>query len=86
MKLKATLTPVQTLNGSLNSVGSLSARLTVPQKITSDDRYEGDYEVTPDKDDMTLRTKKLVMSDDLTVKAVPAYRVSNSKGITFIIG
>lgn len=43
--------------------------------------YEGPYEVTPKADErQTLHTKGMSMKDDVTVKAVPYYEVSNAAG------
>jgi hypothetical protein len=43
-------------------------------------QYEGDYEVTPKTTEQILYTKHKTMSDDLTVKAIPRYDVSNLSG------
>lgn len=42
--------------------------------------YEGDYEVTPKFEAQTLETAKKYMTDNLTVKSIPYYEVSNSAG------
>lgn len=42
--------------------------------------YEGEYEVTPQFDEQTLPTKEKVMAADVTIKAIPVYRVSNTSG------
>lgn len=48
--------------------------------------YEGEYEVTPSVTAQTLPTKDKLMSDDLTIKAIPVYNVGNtSGGSTFYI-
>ena len=46
--------------------------------------YEGEYEVTPQFDEQTLPTKEKVMRDDVTVKAIPISRVSNTSGGTTV--
>lgn len=48
--------------------------------------YNGEYEVTPDEEEQTLFTKNKSMKDDVIIKAIPTYEVSNSTGTTFIIG
>ena len=46
-------------------------------------KYEGEYEVTPSmSEDITLETAKKLMTDDLTVKKVPRYDVTNEAGGT----
>lgn len=42
--------------------------------------YEGDYEVIPRTVEQTMPTKEKVMLDDVTVKAIPTYEVSNGAG------
>lgn len=48
--------------------------------------YDGEYEVTPKAVEQTLATKGKTMSDDVTVKEIPTWQVSNEYGKTFIIG
>lgn len=42
--------------------------------------YEGEYEVTPKVESQSLPTKDKVLTEDVTIKAVPIYRVSNTSG------
>lgn len=42
--------------------------------------YEGEYEVTPKVSSQTLPTAKKLMKDDVTVKAIPYFGVSNPAG------
>lgn len=44
------------------------------------DPYRGAYEVTPQVDEQVLPTAQKLMVDDLTVKAIPRYDVSNNSG------
>ena len=49
--------------------------------------YEGEYEVTPKTyDEQVLPTKNKRMINNLTVKKIPQYEVSNDSGCTLIIG
>ena len=53
------------------------------QKVTEyndADPYTGSYEVTPKVDAQTLSTAKKLMTEDLTVKAIPFFDVSNNSG------
>ena len=42
--------------------------------------YTGDYDITPTVDGQTLETAQMLMSDDLTVNAIPFYEVGNNSG------
>ncbi len=44
------------------------------------DPYEGEYAVTPKTTQQILPTKHKVMSDDMTIKAIPYFDVSNNSG------
>ena len=42
--------------------------------------YTGDYAVTPKIESQTLPTREKVMVDDLTIKEIPFFNVSNTSG------
>lgn len=42
--------------------------------------YAGSYEVTPRVDAQTLATKQKFMQEDLTIKEIPFFNVSNTAG------
>ena len=42
--------------------------------------YTGDYVVTPKVDEQILPTENKLMEDDVTIKAIPFYNVSNTAG------
>ena len=42
--------------------------------------YEGEYEITPKISSQILPTAKKLMKDDVTVKAIPYFDVSNPAG------
>lgn len=48
--------------------------------------YSGDYEVTPKIQEQVLNTYDRHMNDDVTIKAIPYFEVSNEQGQTVIIG
>lgn len=49
--------------------------------------YDGEYEVTPKTyDEQVLPTRNKRMINNLTVKKIPQYEVSNDSGCTLIIG
>lgn len=49
-------------------------------KYIGGELFTGDYEVTPRIQSQIVPTKDKVMSDDMTVKAIPFYNVSNTSG------
>ena len=54
---------------------------------SSYDKYEGSYTVVPSEFEQTLNTKYRIMSNDVTVRSIPTYRVANAAGgDTFTIG
>lgn len=64
-------------------VGKTKDKLTgvIGQSGGNFPKYEGEYEVIPSlAEDITLETAKKVMTDDVTVKKVPRYDVSNEAG------
>ena len=49
--------------------------------------YDGEYEVIPKTyDEQVLPTRNKRMINNLTVKKIPQYEVSNDSGYTLIIG
>ena len=56
-------------------------------EFLGDGKYTGDYIVTPKVEPQTLPTNGKVMGDDVTVKSIPFFNVSNtSGGSTVFIG
>lgn len=51
------------------------------------ERYMGDYIITPKVEPQTMQTNGKVMEDDVTIKSIPFFNVSNmSGGSTVYIG
>lgn len=49
--------------------------------------YEGEYEVIPKWEDITLETKQKSMRDDVTVTEIPYLEAENPQGgVTVVIG
>ena len=49
--------------------------------------YEGDYIVTPKVESQTMPTKNKLLTEDVTIKSIPFFNVSNtSGGSTVFIG
>lgn len=64
---------------------ALGAELPGTLVITvSRETYDGPYEITPKVESQTMATKGKVMREDLTVKEVPVYRVTNASGGTTV--
>jgi hypothetical protein len=47
---------------------------------TNAEYYKGNYIVTPNIDEQTMDTNGKMMSDDVTIKAIPFFNVSNNAG------
>ena len=43
-------------------------------------KYEGEYEITPRTDEQTIPTKEKVLSEDVVIKAIPFFKVTNLAG------
>ena len=44
------------------------------------DRYKGDYEVTPKVESQVLQTAQKFLEDNVTIKEIPYFDVSNTAG------
>lgn len=42
--------------------------------------YKGDYVATPTTEEQVFKTKGMVLLDDMTVKSIPFFNVSNTSG------
>jgi hypothetical protein len=78
-KLRGNIRSLLTLSGNICSKGSLNGVISKPQYVNHE-KYQGDYEVTPKVEAQTLPTKDKVLIDDMTIKAIPFYNVSNTSG------
>lgn len=54
-----------------------STTMVAPSKL---EQYTGPYEVVPKVNSQTLSTARKMMRDDITVREVPYYEVSNQFG------
>ena len=55
----------------------LSSRAVVPSGSAT---YTGSYSVEPDADGEKLKTKNMLMQDDVTVEPIPVAKTSNHTG------
>ncbi len=83
------------LRGTITSSGTLSGSVVNKEKLltghallnTEYEVYSGDYNITPKIEPQVLGTFDKLMTQDMTVKAIPYYSVSNEhNGETIIIG
>lgn len=93
-KIKA---QIGTLTGSIAGESALSGRLVYEGHLagslataysSAGVKYDGDYEVTPTVEGTKLSTRDKFMVDDVKIKAIPFYEVSNASGgnTVFIAG
>lgn len=74
------------LSNSPQSFGTNFGNVQEVARYIGGEIYAGPYTVTPKVDAQTMATKDKAMSDDVTIKAIPVYDVSNtSGGTTFYI-
>ena len=81
--ITGTLTTDKPLIGTVQTTEMvLVGNLEVGKVILNVDveNYEGSYTVTPKVSEQLLETKQRLMTDDLTIKGIPIYEVSNSSG------
>lgn len=60
----------------------------IPELLSSSEAYpiyEGTYVVIPQTSEQTLETRDKRMQDNVTVREVPYFEVSNEKGLTVYI-
>lgn len=71
-KLHGTLTPILYLQGNLAPTKTLKGGLTIPAQWAHIDKYEGPYEVTPERDsEVILDTKNKQATANIVVKPIP---------------
>lgn len=72
-----------TISGSVSTMQTVSGSVEIAGSVTT--RYTGSYEIVPQVAAQTLDTANKVMTDDLTVTAIPYYQTSNVSGDTVYI-
>ena len=77
-----------TITGIKSQIGQLTGEISIYSGETTKKKYEGSYLITPSTDqDVVLKTKDKLMTDDLTLKKIPFHETSNdSGGVTIYIG
>lgn len=90
MKLNVTFSEIdeKTFNVQLQQNRSaFDAQFGQVQHITEyvgGELFEGDCTVTPRVEEQIMETKEKVMPDNVTIRAIPVYRVSNMSGGTTV--
>lgn len=60
--------------------GTNLGEIQIVTKYVGGEPYEGDYSVTPKVDAQTMATKGKVMMDDVLIRSIPFFNVSNTSG------
>ena len=64
---------------------TVSVRITGTAVVAAPE-YSGPYDITPLFSTQILPTAKRLMQQDVTIKKIPQYEVSNDYGTTLILG
>lgn len=84
-KLIGSVTSGQLLTGKLSETTPVIGVVSVGSAFVPD-IYDGDYIIVPKADEeQELQTKDKLLKENVTVKAVPYYEVSNLTGNTVFI-
>lgn len=78
-KLRGNIKSSLTLSGNICSKVSLNGAISKP-KYVNHEKYQGDYVVTPKVNAQTMPTKDKLLIEDMTIKAIPIFKVSNTTG------
>lgn len=83
--LSGSVSAEASLSGKLSCAGGLNGRVSVTREY---DVYSGEYQVVPKAfEQQVLPTSNRVLKEDVVVREVPFYEVSNeSDGVTAYIG
>lgn len=85
--LKGRIANEARLVGTIGQHKNLKGRIVIQTDRTGYDNYVGSYEVIPKIEDQLLPTKEKYLQNDIKIKSIPYYEVSNNNGgITVIIG
>lgn len=85
IQITGTLTPQASLSATLSTNARLTGTLTLPEG-TSIRKYEGEYEVTPTEETITLSTSNLQMTHNVTINPIPSnYGLITWNGTTLTV-
>ena len=78
-RLRGVISPEGSLRGKLRPEVSLRGRMAMGL-VSDRPIYEGDSTVIPTVEEQTMKTRGKVMREDVTIRAIPIYEVSNAAG------
>ena len=82
-KITGVLSVPATIKGNISTSASFIGAISVPVYPV----YDGECNVVPKPNEaQTLETKNKIVKQDITVKEIPYYEVSNTLGKTVYIG
>lgn len=87
-KINATLGGIPSLSVSLGETPTVTVSaqtVTVKPLVGDVEKYDGSYDVEPLPEAQSLPTAKRYCTDDIYVRAIPFYEVSNTSGGTTVI-
>ena len=77
VSLRGRLAASGLLRGKVAGIGSLVGKMSMPVGYVD---YSGSYDITPKVTAQVLQTKDKHMTDDVTIKKIPYFDVSNDAG------
>lgn len=81
------INPVESIIGVLNPKGVIKGTVCISKQIVMPDGqevYEGQYDITPKVTEQIMQTANKYMIDDVTIRKIPVYKVSNTSGGTTV--
>lgn len=79
-KLQGKILTLQKMSGSVSTPKPLSGNVGAKTINIGGRPYEGSYIVTPKVYQQKLETNGAIMEEDVTIKAIPFYKASNTSG------
>lgn len=85
IQITGILTPQASLSATLSTRARLTGSLTIPEGVDVR-KYEGEYEVTPTEETITLSTSNLQMTNNVTINPIPSnYGLITWNGTTLTV-
>ena len=86
IELRGKIDQKSTVSGNIHPKSSISGKIGSPEQVPFP-YYDGEYNIMPDWDDITLETEQKSMAENVTVQKIPYHETTNlSGGITVTIG
>lgn len=84
MKIEGRILELPRITAIVSTATQLSGNIGAKTINVGGDPYMGDYTVVPQMDPQVLETAGKIMLEDVTVREVPVFRVSNNSGGTTV--